>query len=156
MSQTLASVTPIDWIALVWFLACWAGYGWFSEGLAAARGLIGISHGYRERWARALLERDNRISDAALIGNLMGSVSFYANTTIYIIAGLLALLGTLDKVISIAADMPFARGVSHNVVELKLLLLLGVFVVAYFKVTWALRPPRPRPPPPPRAPLPWR
>ena len=48
------------------------------------------------------------MADAALVGNLMQSVSFYANTTIYIIAGLLALLGTLDQVISFASDLPFA------------------------------------------------
>ena len=36
---------------------------------------------------------------SALIGNLMQNVSFYANTTIYVIAGLLALLGTMDRLI---------------------------------------------------------
>ena len=30
------------------------------------------------------------VADVALIGNLMQNVSFYANTTIYVIAGLLA------------------------------------------------------------------
>jgi hypothetical protein len=35
--------------------------------------------------------------DSTLIGNLMTSVSFYANTTIYIIAGLVAALGCAPK-----------------------------------------------------------
>lgn len=136
----ILATTPLpDWIALCWLVACWAGYGWFADYRAAARGLIGVSHGYREDWARALLARDNRVADAALIGNLMTSVSFYANTTIYIIAGLFALLGTLDKVMLVAAEMPFARGVSPDLVELKLLLLLAVFVAAYFRFTWSLR-----------------
>lgn len=140
MTETIAHVPLIDWLALVWLIICWAGYGWYSEHSAAAkRGLVGISHVYREQWARAMLAREQRVSDAALIGNLMSTVSFYANTTIYIIAGLFALLGTLDKVMLVAADFPFARGASANVVELKLLVLLGIFIVAYFKFTWALR-----------------
>jgi uncharacterized membrane protein len=73
------------------------------------------------------------------VGNLMQNVSFYANTTIYVIAGLLALLGTMDKLIDAASDLPFARAVSREVWEVKLLLLLMVFVVAYFKFTWSLR-----------------
>lgn len=140
MLAIFSSVPLIDWLALVWLVACWSGYSWYSEYSAAARsGLVGISAGYRRLWASALLKRDLRVADAALIGNLMSTVSFYANTTIYIIAGLFALLGTLDKVISVTADLPFARTVNPNVVELKLMVLLAIFIFAYFKFTWSLR-----------------
>jgi len=140
MSEIIPHIPLIDWLALAWLVICWAGYGWYSEHSSAAkRGLIGISKLYRERWARAMLDRDLRVADAGLIGNLMSTVSFYANTTIYIIAGLFALLGTLDKVIDVAADLPFARNASAATVELKLLVLLAIFIVAYFKFTWALR-----------------
>ncbi|HJW02153.1 MAG TPA: DUF599 domain-containing protein [Azospira sp.] len=140
LKSPLAHLTPLDWSALVWFLACWVGYAVFAErGLHASNSLVGQGHAYRLLWARRLMEREVRITDASLIGNLMGSVSFYANTTIYIIAGLFAVLGTLDKVVSVAADFPFAREVSRDLLELKLLLLFGIFVVAYFKFTWSLR-----------------
>ena len=140
MFAILTKISLLDWLALVWLVTCWSGYGWYSEHSAAAqRGLVGISRGYRQQWAAALLKRDLRVADAALIGNLMSTVSFYANTTIYIIAGLFALLGTLDKVINIAADLPFSRHVIPEVVELKLMVLLVIFVFAYFKFTWSLR-----------------
>ncbi len=90
-------------------------------------------------WARHLLRRQVRVADSSLVGNLMQNVSFYANTTIYVIAGLLALLGTVDKLIDAAEELPFARHVSRDVWEVKLLLLLMVFVGAYFKFTWSLR-----------------
>jgi uncharacterized membrane protein len=45
----------------------------------------------------------------------------------------------MDKLIDVASDLPFARHVSREVWEVKLILLLLVFVVAYFKFTWALR-----------------
>ena len=73
------------------------------------------------------------------MGNLLSSVSFYANTTIYIIAGLIAVMGTVDKLITMTAEIPFAREVSRELWEVKVLLLLAVFVVAYFKFTWSIR-----------------
>ena len=140
MLSVFAKFSPLDWAALAWLVVCWGGYAWYSERSAATRkGLVGISRSYRQQWAAALLRRELRVADAALIGNLMSTVSFYANTTIYIIAGLFALLGTLDKVINIAADLPFSRHVVPEVVELKLMALLVIFVVAYFKFTWSLR-----------------
>ena len=136
----MSGVSTLDWIALGWFLVAWAGYGWLSENSRwAQRGLMGVSHRFRLDWAREMLAREMRVSDAALVGNLMQSVSFYANTTIYIIAGLLAVLGALDQAMRFTADLPFARATSRELGELKLLLLLTVFVVAYFKFTWSLR-----------------
>lgn len=142
MSGTwLNAFTLADWVALGWFLVCWIGYGYIVEHgpVGGAGGLLGASHQFRLEWGRQMLRRDMRVADTALIGNLMQSVSFYANTTIYVIAGLLALLGTMDKLIVAASDLPFARHVSRDMWEVKLLLLLMIFVVAYFKFTWALR-----------------
>ncbi len=136
----LASLTWVDWLAVACFLCCWTSYTWLVErGPRAERGLVGASYPHRLNWAHAVINRENRIVDASLVGNLMHSVSFYASTTIYVIAGLLALMGTVDRVESFARDLPFARHTSPELLELKLLLLLGVFVVAYFKFTWSLR-----------------
>lgn len=130
----------IDWAALAWFLVCWFGYerivekGWQGHSTLLAEG-----HALRLEWARQMLVRENRIVDCALIGNLVNSVSFYANTSIYIIAGLFATLGALDRFIDTAAELQFARSFSREAMEIKLILLIVVFVVAYFKFTWALR-----------------
>jgi uncharacterized membrane protein len=86
-----------------------------------------------------MLERDIRVMDSTLIGNLMTSVSFYANTTIYIIAGLVAALGAADRLLSFTADLPFGGAGNRELLEIKLMLLLASFVFAYFKFTWSLR-----------------
>ncbi len=65
--------------------------------------------------------------------------AFYASTTIYIIAGLLAVAGALDKIMVFTEDLPFARNTSRAIVEAKLCLLIGVCIYAYFKFTRALR-----------------
>ncbi|MCE1241844.1 DUF599 domain-containing protein [Oryzomicrobium sp.] len=140
LKSLLAEIGWPDWLALLAFVTAWFGYTFYSEyGRRAREGLVGLGHQYRLLWARQLLTREVRIMDASLIGNLQTSVSFYANTTIYIIAGLFAVLGTLDKLITFTADLPFAAHTSRDLLEFKLLLLFGVFVVAYFKFTWSLR-----------------
>lgn len=138
--HALPHLSAVDWLSLAIFFACWAGYGWYSEhSRRGAAGLIGATQAYRLRWAYRLLERDIRVMDSTLIGNLVTSVSFYANTTIYIIAGLVAALGASDKLINITADLPFGGAGNRELLEIKLMLVLASFVFAYFKFTWSLR-----------------
>jgi len=132
--------TPTDWVALAVFLAGWIGYGYYADRAARSEhGLRGVSAKLRLDWARQMVARDNRITDAALTGNLVTSVSFYANTTIYIIAGLIAVAGTLDRLIEFTQDLPFAKQTTRQILEAKLFLMIGIFIYAYFKFTWALR-----------------
>lgn len=138
--HALPHLTAVDWISLVIFFACWGGYAWFSEHSRwGPIGLIGTSHNYRLQWAYRMLERDVRIMDSTLIGNLMTSVSFYANTTIYIIAGLVAALGASEKLITITNELPFGGAGNRDLLEIKLMLVLASFVFSYFKFTWSLR-----------------
>jgi len=138
--HALPHLTAIDWISIAIFFACWAGYAWFSEhSQSGSAGLIGTSQSYRLLWAFRMLERDNRVMDSTLIGNLVTSVSFYANTTIYIIAGLVAALGASDQLLSFTTELPFGGAGNRELLEIKLMLLLASFVFAYFKFTWSLR-----------------
>ena len=138
--HALPHLSPLDWLALAAFFTCWAGYAWYSErSTHGARGLTRMTQQYRLDWAHRMLERELRVADSALIGNLVTSVSFYANTTIYIIAGLVAALGASDKLISVTAELPFGGIGNRELLEIKLMLLLGCFVFAYFKFTWSLR-----------------
>ncbi|MBE2260313.1 MAG: DUF599 domain-containing protein [Candidatus Accumulibacter sp.] len=138
--RALSHLSLTDWLALLVFVSCWAGYTWFSEHSRwSCEGLIGHLHAYRRDWAERMLERDIRVTDSTLIGNLMGSVSFYANTTIYIIAGLVAALGAADKLMSFSADLALGGTGSRELLEIKLMLVLASFVYGYFKFTWALR-----------------
>jgi len=136
----LAKFSWPDWIGLAWFLGCWLGYEMVVErGWIGRKSLLEETHKLRLGWGRVMLKRNPRIVDVALIGNLLPSLSFYANTSIYIIAALFAALGTLDQLMSMASELPFARVISREATEIKLLILIGVFVVAYFKFTWSLR-----------------
>lgn len=86
-----------------------------------------------------MLGRENRVVDASLIANLERNVSFFASSTLLILAGILTVLGATDRVISLAEELPFAVKASKVAWELKLFLLMAIFVYAFFKFSWALR-----------------
>ena len=62
---------------------------------------------YRLRWMLEMQRRDNRIVDAALLGTIQSSTSFFASTSLIAIGSSLALLRGTDDVLRIFADLPF-------------------------------------------------
>lgn len=86
-----------------------------------------------------MLGRENRVADASLIANLERNVAFFASSTLIILAGILTVLGATDKAILIAAELPFSYPGSTVSWEIKLIMLLAIFVYAFFKFSWALR-----------------
>jgi len=129
-----------DLVALGWFIAVWVGYTRYADrGTARPRSLRAAMHAHRSRWMRQMMARDNRIVDANIVGNLLQGVSFYASTTLIVLAGLITLLGASDKAVALIREIPFAVRTSLVLWELKLLVLIIVFVHAFFKFTWALR-----------------
>ncbi len=130
---------------VVFFIVCWAGYTFFADrgGHEFDRekgNLISVMHGYRRKWMRRLMERENRMMDVTIFGNHMRSVALFASTTIFIMGGLVAILGSVDKARAIAAEFPLiAEQASASLWELKILLLLIVFSYAFFKFAWGLR-----------------
>jgi len=69
----------------------------------------------------------------------MRSMSFFASTTMFIIAGLVAVLGAKNEAMAVLRELPFTVESSPVVWDLKVLLLITVFVYAFFKFTWAFR-----------------
>ncbi len=139
-AELLRGFAPIDWIALVIFFVGWGTYGYYSDRRdGGVGGLHGSTDRYRLEWGQRMVRRENRIVDSSLIGNLVQSVSFYASTTTYVIAGLIAVAGTADRLVAVTADLPFGHAAARQVVEVKVILLVAIFIFAYFKFTWSLR-----------------
>jgi uncharacterized membrane protein len=129
----------LDVAALVWFVACAVGYTWFADHRRAAAGLMGATARHRLAWMERMLERENRIVDTTLVATMSNSVSFFAQTSIFILGGLIAMLGAQDRVRAVIADVPFATASSGVLWEAKIALLVIIFVFAFFKFTWSLR-----------------
>ncbi|EFH10193.1 DUF599 domain-containing protein [Pseudoroseomonas cervicalis] len=135
-------ISPLDAFALTLFVACWIGYSVVVDRVPSiyARSVIAAMNEHRRRWMREVLHRDNRISDISIIGNLMTSTSFLANTSIFILGGLVAMLGAPDIGRRIFGVLPFAElPPSEEAWEIRIFLLIFIFVRAFFELTWALR-----------------
>lgn len=134
-------VLPLaDWLAVVGFFAAWVGYAMFAKRRAEVQpSVLASTNRWRRQWMMQATQRENRIVDAAVIQTLSSSPSFFASTTILIIGGLLATLGTTDKASELVRELPFAARTSTLIFDLKVALLTGVFVFAFFRFTWSLR-----------------
>jgi len=139
MGDLLAHIDTQDMVALVFFVLCWMGYGHYTKHWAKRESLLTITNRYRLDWMRQMLKRDNRSVDAIIIGNLMRSITFLANTSIFILAGLIGMLSYHDKVGAVISEIPYAKPVTPVMWEIKIFLLIIIFVYAFFKYTWSLR-----------------
>jgi len=77
--------------------------------------------------------------DGIITQTLSETPSFFCSTTIIIIGGLIALLGTTDKAAELVRDFPFAQPTPMLVFEFKILVLIAIFVYAFFRFSWSMR-----------------
>jgi uncharacterized membrane protein len=129
-----------DWAAVAWFFAAWIGYASFAARRGKTRpSLMAAGQRVRVRWMVEATRREPRVLDAIVLQNLTTSPSFFASTTILIVGGLLALLSSNEQSTAVLRELPFAARTSILVFDLKVMLLAGVFVFAFFRFTWSLR-----------------
>jgi len=130
----------IDLIALCWFITLWAGYSMTIDKLIkGSHSLSARMHLYRVQWMHTSLKRENRIIDINIINSISQSTSFFASTSILIIAGFLAILSATDTALNIIRDLPFATQPTLPIWYTKVSLMIILFVYAFFKYTWSMR-----------------
>jgi uncharacterized membrane protein len=133
-------MTTLDILALVFFIACWKGYAYYTvHNMAKSNNLLQVTNHYRAQWMRELLKRETRTMDSIMIGNLLRSITFFANTAIFILFGLVTLLGYHDRAEGIIRNIPYAEPGTGFLWELKIFVLIVIFIYAFFKHTWSLR-----------------
>jgi uncharacterized membrane protein len=134
------NLTTLDIVTCVVFLIAWQGYGW----LADVRGRTTPSlHNQMTRYRREsmvqMIMRDNRMVDVNVIRNLTRSSQFFASTTMLVLGALLALLGYVQQALDVVSGLPFTIKASQRLLEIKIVLLVLIFVYAFFKFSWAIR-----------------
>ncbi|MEM9043823.1 MAG: DUF599 domain-containing protein [Pseudomonadota bacterium] len=138
MNTFLAQVGWLDLVALVTLAISFTSYSSISTfifgGNISARMLA-----WRKIWARQMMWRDERITDISLVRGLIGNVSFFATTTVFVISGLLALIGSSGAIVEKLNALPHVETVTEETVLVKLCTLLVMAVVAFFKFGWAMR-----------------
>ena len=128
-----------DWVALGIFFGGWIGYALFARSLAHRQAsILASTNRIRRQWMLQTTYREVRVVDGVVIQNLSTSPSFFASTTILIIGGLLAVLGS-NNAGELVREIPFAVRTSVLVLDMKIVLMLAIFVYAFFRFTWSMR-----------------
>lgn len=136
----LAIIPWADWLALVCFLAIWVGYAWFARVWGRKMGsLLHTTNRYRTYWMMQTTARDPRMLDGIITQALSNTPAFFSSTSILIIGGLFALLGTTDKATELMSEIPFAQTTTLIVFEFKILVMISIFVYAFFRFSWCMR-----------------
>ena len=133
--------TAADVMAFFWLFACWMGYNmWTDRRAKSSQSLVGIMHRFRLRWMERMMERENRMPDINIIRAHPRSDALFASTSIFILAGVVAILGALDPARDLLSELSFVVTASRAMWEMKLLLLLMIFIYAFFKFAWFIHP----------------
>jgi uncharacterized membrane protein len=129
-----------DFIGLIWLIVLWVGYTvYVDRGKPREYSLRAAMHKNRYRWMTQILRREARIVDASILAQLSQGASFFASTTLLILVGLFTLLGSTDEAVVALRQIPFTGKLSLLQWELRLLVLIVIFVHAFFKFTWSMR-----------------
>lgn len=133
-------IPMLDLIALGYFLGLigvhslllrWTGAG--------RRSLVGAVQLQRQAWMLNMAQRDNRMLDAVLLNGLSQGNAFFASTAAIGVGGLATIVGSGEKVQSMLERLPFVAPSTSLMWELKLLLIMVVFIYAFFKFAWGFR-----------------
>lgn len=134
------SLQGLDALALVWMIGIWLSYTLFASYRAKTHScLASVLLLYRKQWLLRMLSRDNRIADASLLDQLRSSASFFASTTILVIAGLVTGIASAEQGVSILSHLPVTATKTRELWEYKILVMIGIFMYAFFEFSWSVR-----------------
>jgi len=133
-------LTPSDYAALGWFCAAWAGFTYFADHSPWSRQCVGsVMDRHRLRWMREMMGREMRIVDTQVQQSVQNGIAFFASTSMLVLGGLIAALGATQPATSVFRDLPFVMATTPAVLEVKILLMIVIFVYAFFKFARAFR-----------------
>jgi uncharacterized membrane protein len=129
-----------DWVALGFFILVWVGYALFAKHWSDGQhSILAMTNRYRHLWMLQTTARDPRMLDGIITQTLSATPAFFCSTSILILGGLFALLGTTDKAAELVREIPFAEQTPILVFEFKILVLVVIFVYSFFRFSWSMR-----------------
>lgn len=133
--------TRLDLIALGYFVAVMliyrvvAGPKGYNE-----RSLVGAIQRQRVAWMHNMsLRGDHRTMDVILLNNLAQGNAFFASTTAIAIGGMAAVMGSGEKAQAVLDRLPYVQPSNPILWEVKLFVIMAIFIFAFFKFAWAFR-----------------
>jgi len=134
------NISPLDIFSFLFFIGSWFGYSFLARRAARKRNsLSSVLYRYRKEWVKKLSQSGMSEVDSELLSSLERQVSFLASTSLLILASLVTVLSTASDMFLNLTSLRFVSEVSLEVVQLKLLLMICIFVYGFFTFTWSIR-----------------
>lgn len=138
-TSRLAQFSLYDPAALTLLIAGWLWIGWRIENPPKGRPSVSwLMADFRRDWMKRMVERESRIFDAQLAGNLRQATAFFASAAMIAIGGGLALIGNTEQLAGVAEDL-IQDSAPAFVWEIKILVVLLFLSNAFLKYVWAHR-----------------
>ena len=138
-SERFSLFAPLDITAVTMLFICWVAIGYIIENPPKKHpSLSAIMVRYRREWMVHLVDRNPRVFDAQILGNLRQGTAFFASATMIAIGGGLALVGNPDQLSGITSDFTMMKAPAF-VLEVKLVLMILLIPNAFLKFVWAHR-----------------
>lgn len=134
-----ASLGVIDGVAVAMLVAAWLTLTWMIEHPSAKRPSVTVVMSeYRREWMQVMVGRDPRIFDAQIMASLRQGTAFFASTSLLAVGGVLALIGNVDPLRGVTAEITMVQSPAV-VLQIKLGLVLVLLVNAFLKFVWSNR-----------------
>ena len=135
----LATLHAADLAALLLLWAAWTALGWLSEHPPKGRpSVTAMMAGVRRDWMREFMRRENRIFDAQIMASLRQGSAFFASTAILAVGGVLALLGNVEPLADLAAEIG-QDGAPALQWQIRLIPAALLLTAAFLKFAWSNR-----------------
>ncbi|MBL8552597.1 MAG: DUF599 family protein [Hyphomonadaceae bacterium] len=128
-----------DQIALALFALAWIFYAPALKLAAGGRGINADMVAIRTGWMRAMAGRENRFLDANLLGHLLNSASFFASTSMLMIAAVVGALFSGDAAWRSVSSLELMPHSTRFLFDLKLALVTVALTRGLLDFIWAIR-----------------
>jgi uncharacterized membrane protein len=134
------SFSWLDVVAFSWFAVSWVAYSIAADLTRLRhRSVASVMNEFRVHWMVAMMQRDLRIIDTSIVGNVLHGVAFFASTAILLVGGLVAGLGASDEAIAVISQLPLTTQTTRTSWDIKVLFMVAIFIYAFFKLAWSFR-----------------
>jgi uncharacterized membrane protein len=129
-----------DIFALALFIGSILTYGWMTRhGPLKHQNIAAGVYRERQRWIETMIHREQRMVDLIILTGLGQGNAFFASTAIVIVGALAAAIGTNTGFDSLLAELPFASETPPALLHFKMVFIMVIFLIAFFKFAWAFR-----------------
>lgn len=131
----------IDLLALGFFIFCWVGYAAFSNYKSERRAcFMNVSRRLRQMWIIAAYKRGagQRQVDVLTSSGVSRNASFFASTSVLVLAGTLASFQALDGIYQLVNQIDYSFIPNKSWFYSRILLLAVIFTFSFFQFSWTL------------------